>query len=95
MEYGWGCIRRGGLDCSRFHRHAGTRPCPHPLVAAVGIGPRVLEHVADVQARGRRLRELDQVVKHVAGRDGVEVDGAAYALGHFWDDATGRFWAGT
>ncbi len=43
------------------------RPAPHPLVAAVGVRPGVLEHVADVQALGGGIGELDQVVEEVLG----------------------------
>src|SRR5207302_10077336 len=45
----------------------------HALVAAVRVGARVLEHVPDVQALGRGIGKLDQVVEDGLGIYGVEV----------------------
>ena len=70
-----------GVDAEGVESHRlEQRPAPHPLVAAVDVGPAVRVGVPDVQALGGGVGELDQVVElllrpHPADVDLVEAVG--------------------
>ncbi len=62
-----------GVDAEGVEAHGLEHPpAPHAHVASVGVGPRVGAHVTDVQAVGRGVRELHEVVEGGARRVHIE-----------------------